>query len=201
MSLDHAILGFLNYSPLSGYDLKKIFDISVRHFWSADQSQIYRTLARLAENGLVTCEVVEQDSRPDRKVYFITPKGREELHRWLNEPLTMQPARSAPLIRVFFSGFEEDENALQYFRAGVEMMKAILKVYQSIPADLDNRILQEIPQIRQITQRDRFFWLLTLESGIENIRSTLRWMESVIERLERKDYTNHLSIEESLTER
>jgi PadR family transcriptional regulator AphA len=193
MSLDHAILGFLNYSPLSGYDLKKIFDISVRHFWSADQSQIYRTLARLAENGLVTCEVVEQDSRPDRKVYFITPKGREELHRWMNEPLTMQPARSAPLIRVFF--------ALQYFRAGVEMMKAILKVYQSIPADLDNRIMQEIPQIRQITQRDRFFWLLTLESGIENIRSTLRWMESVIERLERKDYTNHLSIEEPLTER
>ena len=201
MSLDYAILGFLNYCPLSGYDLKKVFDISVRHFWSADQSQIYRTLARLAESGLVTCEVVEQDSRPDRKVYFITPKGREELHRWMNEPLVMQPARSAPLIRVFFSGLEEDENALQYFRAGVEMMKAILKVYQSIPEDLDNRIMQEIPQIRQITQRDRFFWLLTLESGIENIRSTLRWMESVIERLERKDYTNRLSIEETLTER
>lgn len=201
MSLDHAILGFLNYCPISGYDLKKVFDISVRHFWSADQSQIYRTLARLAESGLVTCEVVEQDSRPDRKVYFITPKGREELHRWMNEPLVMQPARSAPLIRVFFSGLEEDENALQYFRAGVEMMKAILKVYQSIPEDLDNRIMQEIPQIRQITQRDRFFWLLTLESGIENIRSTLRWMESVIERLERKDYTNRLSIEETLTER
>lgn len=201
MSLDHAILGFLNYCPISGYDLKKVFDISVRHFWSADQSQIYRTLARLAESGLVTCEVVEQDSRPDRKVYFITPKGREELHRWMNEPLVMQPARSAPLIRVFFSGLEEDENALQYFRAGVEMMKAILKVYQSIPEDLDNRIMQEIPQIRQITPRDRFFWLLTLESGIENIRSTLRWMESVIERLERKDYTNRLSIEETLTER
>jgi hypothetical protein len=44
MSLEFAILGFLNYQPYSGYDLKKIFDTSVRHFWPADQSQIYRTL-------------------------------------------------------------------------------------------------------------------------------------------------------------
>jgi len=40
MSLQHAILGFLNYKSLTGYDLKKIFDTSVRHFWAADQSQI-----------------------------------------------------------------------------------------------------------------------------------------------------------------
>jgi PadR family transcriptional regulator AphA len=32
MSLKHAILGFINYRPLSGYDLKKIFDGSVRYF-------------------------------------------------------------------------------------------------------------------------------------------------------------------------
>ncbi|MGD0004493.1 MAG: PadR family transcriptional regulator, partial [Anaerolineaceae bacterium] len=40
MSLDYAILGFLSYKPFSGYDLKKVFDNSVRHFWYADQSQI-----------------------------------------------------------------------------------------------------------------------------------------------------------------
>ena len=51
MSLEHAILGFLQYKPMSGYDLKKIFDTSVRHFWPADQSQIYRTLTRLADKG------------------------------------------------------------------------------------------------------------------------------------------------------
>ena len=42
MSLEYAILGFLCYKPLSGYDLKKIFDNSVQHFWPADQGQIYR---------------------------------------------------------------------------------------------------------------------------------------------------------------
>ena len=56
MSLEHAMLGFLCYTPLTGYDLKKAFDVSVRHFWPADQSQIYRTLARMAERGWVEME-------------------------------------------------------------------------------------------------------------------------------------------------
>ena len=73
MSLDYAILGFLNYRPLSGYDLKKMFDTSVQHFWTADQSQIYRILARLAKQKWVQVEVIEQTSRPDRKIYHITP--------------------------------------------------------------------------------------------------------------------------------
>ncbi len=76
MSLDHAILGFLNYHPYTGYDLKKIFDTSIRHFWPADQSQIYRTLARLEENGWAVMERIPQEDRPDRKVYHITEAGR-----------------------------------------------------------------------------------------------------------------------------
>ena len=83
MSLEYAILGFLNYRPLSGYDLKKVFDNSVRHFWPADQSQIYRTLAKLAEQGYVEQEIVRGLDRPDRKEYRITPAGQEALHTWL----------------------------------------------------------------------------------------------------------------------
>ena len=79
MSLEHAILGFLNYRPLTGYSLKKIFDTSVQHFWPADQSQIYRTLSRLEEDGWAKMEVVEQENRPNRKVYHITDSGQEEL--------------------------------------------------------------------------------------------------------------------------
>ena len=95
MSLEFSILGFLHYHPYSGYDLKKAFDTSVRHFWSADQSQIYRTLGRLTEQGLVEMEVVEQTERPDRKVYHITQAGREALSRWLRSTMPPQETRSA----------------------------------------------------------------------------------------------------------
>jgi DNA-binding PadR family transcriptional regulator len=36
VSLEYAILGFLNYHPSTGYDLKRMFDTSVRHFWNVD---------------------------------------------------------------------------------------------------------------------------------------------------------------------
>ena len=39
MSLKHAILGFLSFKALSGYDLKKAFDNSVRHFWTANRAK------------------------------------------------------------------------------------------------------------------------------------------------------------------
>src|SRR5512139_1650768 len=102
MSLEFAILGFLNYHPYTGYDLKKIFDSSIRHFWPADQSQIYRTLAHLTDQGYVEMEKIPQADRPDRKVYHITDGGRAELLRWLSASPPLGEPRSAPLVQVFF---------------------------------------------------------------------------------------------------
>jgi DNA-binding PadR family transcriptional regulator len=195
MSLDYAILGFLSYAPLTGYDLKKVFDSSIRHFWFADQSQIYRTLSKLTKDGLAEMEVVEQTERPDRKVYHITSKGREELKSWLAGPIPMENHRSAQLIQVFFAGQLDDEHTIQYFRYATEMIRGILAIYNEIPDILQNRILKEIPGIENLDKREQFFWLLTLESGINNMHSSLEWMESVIERLEKKDYTNRLNLE------
>ncbi|MCJ7657841.1 MAG: PadR family transcriptional regulator [Anaerolineales bacterium] len=75
MPFKHVILGFLIYGPSKGYELKKMLDNSVRHFWPADQSQIYRTLVCLGDQGLVYMEVVHQEEHPDRKIYSITTDG------------------------------------------------------------------------------------------------------------------------------
>ena len=110
MSLKHAILGFLSYLPLSGYDLKKAFDHSVQHFWPANQSQIYRTLAELEQNGLVTMEVIEREERLDMKIYHVTETGRAELHTWLTTPQPERDEREPFLIQVYFGGqFCDDE--------------------------------------------------------------------------------------------
>jgi DNA-binding PadR family transcriptional regulator len=100
MSLDHAILGFINERPRSGYDLKKAFDATVAHIWPAKQSQIYLTLARLTDQKLVTVEVIHQDDKPNRKVYHITESGLNELRRWLASPLPLSPWRDAFLVQL-----------------------------------------------------------------------------------------------------
>ena len=137
MSLEYAILGFLNYRPLSGYDLKKVFDNSVRHFWPADQSQIYRTLAKLAEQGYVEQEIDRGLDRPDRKEYRITPAGQEALRAWLLYPLPSQDVRIAELIQVFFAGQLSDEQALALFERLAAGARATLAAYDQIPQPAD----------------------------------------------------------------
>jgi DNA-binding PadR family transcriptional regulator len=59
---------------------------------------VYQTLGRLERAGLVRSATVTQGSRPDKRVYELTPAGPEELQRWVDGPL--------PAVRVrdtFFS--------------------------------------------------------------------------------------------------
>ncbi len=177
MSLEHAILGFLQYRPMSGYSLKKVFDKSVRHFWPADQGHIYRTLARLAQQGWAMPEVVEQEDRPDRKVYHITDAGRAELHRWLTAPLPPQDVRSPALIQVFFAGRLSQAEALAIFEREAEKLRCTLAAYRQIPPDPG--AYADIPA----SARDFAFWLLTLEAGIRGAEANLAWIEDVITRL------------------
>ena len=177
MSLDYAILGFLNYHPYSGYDLKKIFDVSVRHFWPADQSQIYRTLTRLAEQGFAEIEVVPQEDRPDRKVYHITESGRAELVRWLAGPSPMEEVRSPSLVQVFFLAQLSDQEVLAKFEDLAATLRGVLARYEAVPQVVE-------PFRREINSpRDYFFWMLTLEQGLGAARSALEWAESVIARI------------------
>ena len=104
MSLDYAILGFLQGADLSGYDLKtRCFDHEAAHFWTADQAQVYRTLDRLEARGDVTVTPKRQRNKPDRKVYSITGDGRDRLRTWAEEPHPLPPYRDPFLIQVRFS--------------------------------------------------------------------------------------------------
>jgi DNA-binding PadR family transcriptional regulator len=177
MSLEHAVLGFLNYHPLTGYDLKKMFDLSVRHFWPADQSQIYRTVTRLVEQGWAEMEVIKQSERPDRKLYHITPQGRQELLHWLAGEVPTPANRTAQLIQVFFAAQLSDEEALTLFERAADRIRTLLARYAEVPDHLQT--LNESVQ----SPREQFFWALTLESGVRSMQARLAWLEDVIRRI------------------
>jgi len=186
MSLKHAILGFLSYLPLSGYDLKKAFDRSVQHFWPANQSQIYRTLAELEEQSLVTKEIIEREERLDMKVYHITKAGRGELHAWLTSPLPERDDREPFLIQVYFSGQLSDVETLNLFHAKLKETEERLAVYETV-----HQMIQNTPPKIQ-DPRAVFLATLTLEAGYINNQSIAVWLRSAIARIENKNYTIHI---------
>lgn len=181
MSLDYAILGFLNYQPMTGYDLKKAFDDSIRHFWYADQSQIYRTLNRLHEQGWVDREVMEQETRPDRKIFSITASGKEALKKWLLSPPEGGEPHSAPLIQVFFAGQFPDEVNLRIFQFADRMMEELIERYGKIPERIENIYR---PMIK--SEREIYFWNATLDLGMRIAKAQQEWARDIISDLENK---------------
>lgn len=108
MDVKTVCLGMLTDGDASGYDLKKYFECSFGHFFAAGYGSIYPALATLARNGLVEYEEIPQDGKPDRKVYSITAKGREELMRGLNDANPSHKVRSEFLATLWFANLLSD---------------------------------------------------------------------------------------------
>lgn len=118
MSLRHAVLGLIaEMDGASGYDLLKMFEISLGNVWPARQSQLYGELGKLTEAGLI--EVAEEGPR-GRKEYRITEPGRVELHRWLVDVEPKPNRRDDALLRVFFLGLLSPEEARDYMRGHID---------------------------------------------------------------------------------
>jgi len=113
-TLRYIILGLLGARPMSGYDIKQAFDRAIASYWNAGNSQIYTTLKSLRDAKLVEAEVVEQKTRPDRKVYRLTAAGQEELDRWLQEEVPERFSKDHFLTKLFFCGETNDEVALKH---------------------------------------------------------------------------------------
>lgn len=179
MSLPHLLLGLLNASPMSGYDLNKVFNTTIQHFWTTDQSQIYRTLYKLEEEGKVRVETVIQEDNPNKKVYHITEGGQGELRRWLSNPLPEMPTREAWLGQLFFSHQLDNATVIGvlegYMGSARESLAALEALQAVLPAGAARA---DIP-------REYQFQLLTLDFGLDLHRFQLAWLEQAIEQIRR----------------
>ena len=174
MPLSHAILGFLEYQPMTGYDLKKYFDQSIAHFWSATQSHIYKALETLEKEGFVESQVIPQEGRPSRKVYQITGAGSDELRRWVSTPLPLEVTREAWLIQVFFAHALNNEEIANLFEKRIETIRATLVQYQAAQANIDENYQ------RLGIRRLRDLWQLTLDFGFAAYENEIAWLEKTL---------------------
>ena len=98
-----ALLGLLMSEPKHGYELYQEFEQELGRVWRIGQSQLYAQLKQLAQAELVTAEMEVQDNRPPRKVYHLTPAGREVFLGWLHQPTPyLRHIRVEFLARLYF---------------------------------------------------------------------------------------------------
>ncbi len=134
MDIKTVCLGMLTEGDASGYDMKKCFESSFGHFFPAGYGSIYPALATLARNGLVEFEQVLQDGKPDRKVYNITEKGREELMEGLANPNPSHKVRSEFLATLWFAHLMTDKQIDTVVENKLEELDEIVKLIEEFAA-------------------------------------------------------------------
>ena len=162
MSLRYGILGLLKYGPKSGYDIIKVFNDSLTHFWTAQSSQVYRELDALAANGLIRASGQVQRGHLVKTMHEITDSGRAELLRWLSESPDERGAtvRNAFLLKLFFQA-SLGKDALQ------ELLLAA-KVRAEAEAEKLRSAVREVMEgyAARATPLEAFCWKATLEYGV-----------------------------------
>lgn len=168
VSLKHAILGFIDLEPATGYTLAQRFDGSTASFWSATQSQIYRELHDLERAGLVECEVIPQPGKPARKLYRLTATGSAELRRWLSAPVEPLQLRDPFLLKLVFGAqlpAAELDAALAHHAQELQHKREQYKARLAMP---------EIFSLAR-SKREALLWRLSIENGLAFAEAQLRW--------------------------
>lgn len=166
MSVPHALLGLLEQEPLHGYDLKRLLDRLFAPDKPVAFAQVYSTLGRLEGRGQVRVQAVERAEGPDRRRYAITDDGREELERWLNEPLAPEPHLQAALY--------------------TKVVLAILSG-RSVVDLVDAERVAHLRRMRELTAIRRTAPLqiaLLADFAIFHLEADLRWLELTAARVD-----------------
>ena len=168
-----VLLGLLTIEPMSGYDLGLAIRASVGHFWRESYGQIYPNLTRLDAEGLVTAKTEHQKGKPDRRIYSITGKGREQLAKWLAVEPQPEIPRNELLLKLFFGAQAAPELPIGYLERMVEEVSALLKQFRQIEREIaGNKQYPDAP-----------YWKMTARFGRLELEAHLRWAKETLAEL------------------
>ncbi len=125
-------LGVLTLGEASGYEIRKQFEDGMfAYFHGVSLGSIYPALAKLSAEGLVTVRGVQQDGKPDKKLYRITETGQTAFRAALDKDSSPDQFRSEALYRLFFAELLTPERRRQVYDAYLEFHRVQLAEMES----------------------------------------------------------------------
>lgn len=199
----HMLLGLLLDGPSHGYDLARAFgpDTALGGVVHLSASHLYALLARLERDALISGEHEAHGARPLRRVYHLTPAGREMVQHWVDEPVPrprdvlldfplklylagrLDAARAARLIdrqRALFDTYLLELEAAPM--ATTDIPEAVDRGYLSRAQDREGRVPAAQPRWPQddaaaVPDTDAQFSALLRHGRIARTRATLQWLD------------------------
>ena len=169
----YLILGILSFHPRqSGYHIRKTVESSVGYFWSESFGQIYPALKLLLAEGLIREDGPQGPKRSQE--YSLTEAGMKALQEWLALPFRDDPPRSEFLLKLFFAFDTDPQVAIEHLRDFQQRNRRLLSALTELEklAPQHNGAHPGFP-----------YWMLTLDLGLAQLRTSIAWSEKAIEKL------------------
>ena len=172
MTVRNAILGLLSQSPRHGYELRAAFEAMVggADVWNVKPAQIYTTLARLEEGGLVQQEDIQQNGGPEKRIYALTPLGETALQEWFTSGVEASYQRDEFYIKLMLSLANDKTDPYRVIQAQRS------RLYQ----ELHDLTLQR----NQMDAKRGMARILLYDKAIMHIEADLRWVDMIEARLD-----------------
>jgi len=185
-STAEAVLGILDLNGgMSGYEVRRFMEDSTANFWSESFGQIYPTLKKLLDDGLIRTEETDGAGHPAKKKYRVTDAGSARLQKWLKVPAKASVPRNEFLLKLFFGGLAKPAE----MRPQVEAWKAVA----------ENDLLRYEPMLKELQMKfgkgperpidypPLPYWLMTVRYGIAEAKMTVKWCNETLAELKRLD--------------
>ena len=182
MSVRDAVLAALVEGESSGYDLAKSFDASVANFWMATPQQLYRELDRLAEQGLIQARVVQQERRPNKRMYSLTEAGYDAIQQFTSRAPKPSVIRDELAVKVMAVDVGNAQAVREFTVERLQWATAKLQRYER----MRTRMLDGLGEDEYLAKAKRVGPYLTLMRGISFEQENIRWAERVLAILEQR---------------
>ena len=170
--MDYVLLGLLSHESMTGYEMKKRLDTTLRFFWGGSYGSIYPTLNRLETEGKVTKEDISSNGR-EKISYSITEYGKEILKQWLRKPVEKDELRYETLLKLFFGNENGFEGAKEHIERFEEKCRSELVVLNMFAENLKKYLENDTHK----------YYYLTVRFGINTYEAYLKWCKEAKEQI------------------
>jgi DNA-binding PadR family transcriptional regulator len=168
MSVQNAFLALLSLGPAYGSQLQSEFLARAAHRRQLNAGQVYSTLDRLTDQGLVESAGATDDGLP---LYALTDAGREQAMFWLTRgPADTRPDWDEMQDQVLVAASLDDANALQVI---ADYRGSFTEKIRELDHDADTRAVLAANRAACLGARAAIEWLDEVERALTDDPSVL----------------------------
>lgn len=168
-NVDYLIMGLLMNGDKSGYDIKKIIELSPVPSISSSCGSIYPAIKKLEKEEILEKHLIVQDGKPNKHLLLLTSKGKRTFIEWL----------SAPIPTENFSMSDDSFN--QKFLFFSYLNENEVKVHCSEQIRATNTFIESIERFKlQYGSHLDKYALWNLKGSLDLLQCRLKWLNDIL---------------------